>query len=80
MDELILDWPIDDASDESTLRLATISTVSPSGITLRFDGQSEASQKLYKRLITGATLSSGDRVLVVKMAGTYVVLGKIAYS
>lgn len=80
MDELILDWPIDDASDESTLRLATIDTVSSSGITLRFDGQSEASQKQYKRLITGTTLSTGDRVLVVKMAGTYVVLGKIAYS
>lgn len=80
MDELILDLPMGDSSSVSTLILATVGSVSSSGITLRFSGQSEASEKKYKRLMTGQTLYAGDRVLVVKLSGTYVVLGKIAYS
>lgn len=80
MDELMLELPFGNSSSNPTLLLATIGSVSSSGITLKFAGQSEANQKLYKRLITGQALYSGDRVLVVKMSGTYVVLGKIAYS
>lgn len=80
MDELTLELTTGSSSSTPTLLLATIASVSSSGITLKFAGQSEANQKLYKRLITGQALYSGDRVLVVKMSGTYVVLGKIAYS
>lgn len=80
MDELILDLPMDDSSSAPTLLLATVASVSSSGITLRFSSQSEASEKKYKRLITGQSLSAGNRVLVAKLSGTYVVLGKIAYS
>lgn len=76
----MLELPMDDSSSVPTLLLATVGSVSSSGITLRFSVQSEASEKKYKRLITGQALYSGDRVLVVKMSGTYVVLGKIAYS
>ena len=80
MDELILDLPMDDSSSAPALLLATVASVSSSGITLRFSSQSEASEKKYKRLITGQSLSAGNRVLVAKLSGTYVVLGKIAYS
>ena len=80
MDELVIDIPMDDSASGNTFFLATVGSVTSSGITLRFAGQNEASQKKYKRLKTGATLYSGDRVLLAKMAGTYVVLGKIAYS
>ena len=80
MDELICDMTKGDSSSTPILLLATVCSVSSSGITLRFSGQSEASEKKYKRLITGQSLSVGDRVLVVKMSGTYVVLGKVAYS
>lgn len=80
MDELIFSIPLGDSSSNPTLLLATIGSVSPDGVTLKFAWQSEESQKRYKRLMTGQTLYAGDRVLVVKLSGTYVVLGKIAYS
>ena len=60
------------------LDVATIGSVSNSGITLVINGHT--TEKKYKRLLNGQTLSAGDRVLVAKISGTYVVLGKIAYS
>lgn len=80
MDELILDMPNEDRASKQAMLIATVGSVSSNGITLKFAGQSEANQKQYKRLITGQTLYAGDRVLVVNLSGTYVVLGKIAYS
>ena len=59
--------------------LATIGSKNASGVTLILDGLSSASQKRYKHVETGVSLTAGDRVLVVKLSGTYVVLGKITY-
>lgn len=58
------------------LFLATVYSVSSSGISLTIDGETGHTTKLYKRLAS-ASLSAGDRVLVVKQAGTYIILGKI---
>lgn len=59
------------------LQAATLGAyVSGKGWTLVLDGQTAASAKNYKRL-DGATLSAGDRVLVAKLSGTFVILGKI---
>ena len=57
--------------------LATVSSVNSSGTKLIFDGQTAASQKRYKILGTGLPPAVGDRVVVMKHSGTYVVLGKI---
>lgn len=54
-----------------------VSAVSGRGITVRIDGQDSASAKAYKRLMTGSALNSGQRVLLIKMSGTYIVLGRI---
>jgi len=62
------------------LVVATAGSVNSSGITLIIPPSTSASQKRYKRLVTGGSISSGDLVLVAKLDGTYVVLGKIAYS
>ena len=43
---------------------------------IRLDGQDEAMSKLYKRLY-GFSYSAGQRVLVIKLSGTYIVLGRI---
>ena len=46
------------------------------GVKIRLDGQEEAMTKSYKRLNT-TSYSAGQRVLVIKLSGTYIVLGRI---
>lgn len=43
---------------------------------VKFDGQSTVSQKVYKKL-NGITLADNDRVLMLKISGTHIILGKI---
>lgn len=52
--------------------LATVGAVYDDGITLIFDGQTEATTKRYRRNLS-VTFSPGQRVKVVKMSGTYIV-------
>lgn len=59
---------------------ATVGAANSAGVTLVLPGAESATQKRYKRVLNGQTLSAGDSVLVAKMSGTYVVIGKIAYS
>lgn len=58
--------------------VATVGSTSLAGTTLIFPGQTSATTKRYKRL-DGYTPAAGDRVLVVKTGGTYVILGKLVY-
>ena len=57
---------------EKTDMLATVNAVYDDGLSLIFDGQTEASQKHYKRN-TAVTFAAGQRVKIVKMSGTYIV-------
>lgn len=57
--------------------LATVSSINSSGASLIFDGQTAASQKRYKILGTGIPVAAGDRVVVMKHSGTYIVIGSI---
>ncbi len=43
---------------------------------VRFDGETTASNKVYKKL-NNITLSDNDRVLLAYVSGTFVILGKI---
>ena len=62
---------------EGQLFAATVGDYNSStGTTLIFPGQTTASQKRYKRLYN-VSLSSGQLVLVAKLSGTYVILGRI---
>ena len=58
------------------LIVATVGSVTSSGISLIIPPATTASEKLYKRLGTGGSISAGDMVLCAKIDGTYVVLGK----
>ena len=59
------------------LRIATVADYnSSSGSTLKFDGESSATSKRYKR-ISGITFATGNRVLVAKVSGTYVIIGRV---
>lgn len=58
--------------------LATVISYSSStGVKIRLDGQEEAMTKSYKRLY-GTSYSAGQRVLVIKLSGTYIVIGRLA--
>ena len=60
--------------------LGTVSDVSGDGVKILFDGQTEATEKRYKQINTGVQLAEDDRIVVMKISGSYVVLGRIAYN
>ena len=73
MDELILENLNEETTEqEQEFNLATIGTVSTSGVTLIFDGQDAATSKIYKVNST-VQFSAGDRVRIKKDSGTYLV-------
>ena len=49
---------------------------SSTGSTLILPGETEPTTKRYKRLGSGS-LTAGARVLVARVSGTYIVLGRI---
>ncbi len=78
LNEFALDLPGETSGGSQLLYLATIANYNSStGATLTFDGQTSATTKRYKHVANGTTPAAGDRVLVAKIAGSYVVLGKI---
>ena len=62
-------------SGESTFYLATVSQVTNSGIKIQLDRETEPMEKPYKRIYT---VRAGNRVLVLKMNGTFIVLGPLS--
>lgn len=57
--------------------LATVAGVNAEGVQITLDGESEPMTKRYKLLQTGQTPAAGARVAVLKISGTFVVLGAI---
>lgn len=72
---LLPDKPAVDA--DGPLTLATVGTVSAAGVTLILPGATEPTQAHYPRL-SSAALSAGDAVIIARVSGTWVVLGKLA--
>lgn len=63
------------------LLLATVAAVTSGGLTLIPDGETEATQKKYKYMTSAYPApEAGDRVVVMRLSGTYVVLGRIGAS
>lgn len=60
-----------------SVTVAEVGAVDENGVTLVLPGQTEASQKKYKRLASAADLAAEDLVLIARVSGSYVVLGKI---
>lgn len=57
----------------SSFALATITALSSNGAKLKIDGNDEAGDKNYNVNVS-ASLTVGDRVLLAKVSGTYIVL------
>ena len=60
----------------SEYKLGTVTSIS-GGISVQFDGETAPSSKKYKRLASYSNPAVNDRVLLIKVGGTYVILGKI---
>lgn len=75
MDEIISQ----EAQNDVEFLLATVTSYQSIGIRIRLDGQNEEMTKRYKMLQVGKPVKEGDRVVVMKMSGTYVVLGAVNY-
>ena len=56
--------------------LGKVDSVSEGLPAILFDGEETASGKLYAKL-DGYSPTTGDRVLLAKVSGTYIVLGKV---
>lgn len=69
---------VGEVETDEQLFLAQVGSVSSSGTTLRINGE-DATATGFKHLVTGQSLSAGDLVLVARLSGSYVILGKIAY-
>ena len=78
MDEIILSEVLRAGSGDHSVEmfLATVDSSTSSGVTLIFDGASEATTKRFK--CVGTRPSAGARVAVLKQSGTYIVLGTIS--
>lgn len=60
------------SAEQESSNFATIGAVYEDGVTLLFDGQTDASEKHYK-VNTSIQFAAGQRVKVIKDSGTYVV-------
>ena len=63
-------------SDTAEHNLATVIAITTNGLTLRFDGENEARMKPYKCL-SSYIPTIGDRVYIVAISGTYLVIGEV---
>lgn len=61
---------------EKVFRLGMVDSVTGGLPTIQFDGEETASGKLYARL-DSYTPAVNDRVLLAKVSGSYIVLGKV---
>jgi len=58
------------------LKLGTVTSIT-GGVAVQFDGETSASTKLYKRLSSYSSPAVNDRVLLLRISGTYIIMGKI---
>ena len=72
MDEAIFDAVLTETKAPPSFHFATVGGVYTDGVTLIFDGQSQATQKRYK-CNTSVTFHVGDRVKIFRDSGTCVV-------
>lgn len=57
--------------------LAFVVSVIEDGLILRMAGEAEPRQKAFMRLASYASPAEGDKVYIVPISGTYLVIGKV---
>lgn len=76
--DLIQDIVRDEIADQARFRIATVASADGKP-TVTFAGEDKPSGKGYS-FLNGYTPSEGDRVLMVRVKGTYVILDKLITS
>lgn len=77
MDSFLVEESEGGQKSEAEFFLGTVKTWSSNnGVQITLDGESEPMQKRYKMLYVCRPLPVGARVLVMKMSGTFIVLGE----
>lgn len=76
MDDLFVTPQKAGQNESQEIYLATVAAVSSGLASLTFDGETAATQKYYRHLASYSPVA-GHRVLVVKISGTYVILGQV---
>lgn len=61
---------------DSAFRMAVVTAVQDGCPVIRFSGETKPSQKPYKRL-AAYNPAVGDKVILAKLSGSYVILGKV---
>ena len=74
IDEDVLSPKMEDP--KSAFRLGTITAIKPQGTTVKFEGEDTASDKAYT-VVQTYTPTVSDRVVLLNISGTYVVLGSV---
>lgn len=59
------------------LLLGTVIGRYTNGLKIQLDGDDQPLDKLYKTMLTSHAMSAGDRVVILKMSGTYIALGAL---
>lgn len=81
MDELLIlpdEEPVGQGDHSAEFFIATVGDLTSDGITLIFDGATEPTTKRFKSIANGrGSASAGQRVVVMKQSGTYIVLGAL---
>lgn len=54
--------------------IGTVKEITSAGVKIQLDGEEQPMQKHFKRL---ATVRLGNRVLAVKLNGTFIILGQL---
>lgn len=57
--------------------IGTVTSLSDGAPLVRFDGETSVSQKIYKWLASYSSPAVNDRVLMIPISGSYVIIGKI---
>jgi hypothetical protein len=70
----IFDLP--EPQKDRTVCMGTVKSLSNGDPLIQFDGETLVSQKVYKRLASYSP-AVNDRVLIMPISGSYVILGKI---
>lgn len=77
MDNPLMALLQEEDTGDVTFDLATVYSVDSGGLRLILKNQSDPTQKKYKKLSSYESPQVGDRVVLMKMSGTYVVMGSL---
>ena len=66
-----------DKDDAQLFRMAIVTSVGTGTVKVKFDDEEESSGKDYRYIMTGSAPLRNSRVLMARMSGTYICIGRV---